>query len=618
MNKKFALLITSASSAVALTAAVFGGANAKGLLLFSDSQPGGSITLDASNPDCPFADGQFVVSSAIGNPFRFFDEGMTRHDDVYTIADGGYLVNSTPLNGLYRMEISSVSAQTLHFAYSSKGHGEERETAELSVGLNVITFDSFDPSSVRFYAEGEDLTFGKVVLYYSCLAISTNSIDEAVTMEFDGLSVGYQGLLAPAGTPLSALDASHFRFFLPKKGEVYGNEVSNLLFAYPGLGSDKVVDGAISASVSFSYQDAVYSGAGFSLVGYSSYEHQIDSISLGNTRLRKQDSDALPAGLELDVRGEFSIYSASHAKIASVSSYESVMLTEDLVTSYDAEPFTKTGQHRIEIEYKGYAASCDYLIYDPDANNIRSLYSMDGGLSVPAGTSSEQFLAYVADKRFGITYYEYDPSLPQFTYLTAENFALAGNEFDGSSLEVFVPVTYQGYSGTISVRVKKEKGDLIGVYHNDDGAGVMDETIYRLALYQNGVAIAYYDKTEDVPSGEVAYTLVGATLTLYQEGVYLPFTLDEEAKTFGVFVPTATLLYTLAVDLTAFEAPEIDFVGKLFDDDTVTFDLGGTNILCPFAYDPSDNSLIYFSFLGEDAKGTIDYGKLRMVVVPIA
>ena len=618
MNKKYILLIASATSAFALTAAVFAGANAKGSFLFSDTEPGGSITLDASNPDCPFADGQFVVESAVGNPFRFFDESMSRQDGVFTISDGGYLVNSTPLNGLYRMEIISVASQTLHFSYSAKGQGLASETASLSEGLNVITFDSFDPSSVRLFADGADFSFGKVVFYYSCVADSTNSIDEAVTMEFDGLSVGYQGILAPVGTPLSSIDASHVRFFLPKKGEVYGNEVSNLLLSYPGLGSDRVVEGAISVSLSFSYQGAAYSGAGVKLVGYSTYEHQIDSVSLGKTRIRKQASDSLPAGLELDVYGTFALYGNSHTKLASFSSYESVTLTEDLVTSYDAEPFTKEGQHRIEIEYKGFATSCDYVIYDPDANNINYLYSMDGELSVPAGTSSEQFLAYVSDKRFGISYFEYDSSLPQYTYLTAENFTLNGNEFDGSSLEVFVRVTYQGYSGYIGVRVIKEKGDLIAEYRNDEGAETMDGTVYRLALYQNGVAIAYYDKTEEVPSGEVAYTLVGTTLTLCQDGAYFPFTIDTEAKTFGEFVPSATLLYALAVDFTAFEAPAIDYVGRLYDDDTLTFDLDGMNVLCPFDYDPMDNSVIYFSFLGEDAKGTIDYGNLRMVVAPIA
>ena len=614
MNKKLALLILASSGALALTSAFLGASSSKGLWLFSDSEPGGSIVLDASNPDCPFAAGEFNASSALGNAFTFYNQNMVLDHGLFTIEDGGYLVNSTPLNGLYRVEVSLASAKTLHYSYSANGQGAVYETKEVAAGLNVITFDSFDPSSLRLYAEGESISFSKLALYYSCLADSTNAITEAHVIEFGGLDIGYNGIIAKTGTRLSEIDASAFKFYAPKAGELQGDEVENLFFAYEKRGEDKVVDGRFMASVSFSYQGEAYFSPGFIFAGYSSYEYQIEELSLGQARIHKQSSDALPEGLTLDVNGSFFLLDNNGGKVIDLTSYESVDLTSDMVTSFDEQPFTKVGQHMLTVQYQGASFDCEYFVYDPDANNIRDLYCIDEDLSVPVGTSSEEFIAYVSTKRFGIAYYDADPSLPKTTYLSGENFILTGNEFDGTYLDLNIPVTYQGYQGQVPVHVEKEKGNLLGEYLNDDGVEMPNRTIYRIALYENGVAIVYSEKTLDAPSQEVAYTLEGTKLTLREYGLSFVYSINEESHTFGNYIPVATLLYTLATDFTALGAPEEDYLGNLYNDGTIVFEIDENNFVCSFTYDSVDPNVIYFNFIGNDCKGTIDYSSLRMVV----
>lgn len=42
--------------------------------------------------------------------------------------------------------------------------------------------------------------------------------------------------------------------------------------------------------------------------------------------------------------------------------------------------------------------------------------------------------------------------------------------------------------------------------------------------------------------------------------------------------------------------------------------IDATLLTCPFTFDPSDNTIIYFNFMGADAVGTIEYGNLKMAV----
>ena len=107
-------------------------------------------------------------------------------------------------------------------------------------------------------------------------------------------------------------------------------------------------------------------------------------------------------------------------------------------------------------------------------------------------------------------------------------------------------------------------------------------------------------------------------MTIIIQGANFRLEVDSENKTFVKYQPPGTLLYTFAVDFTALGAPSQDFVGKMYDNGLIAFEVGET-IECDYEFDPGDNTIIYFvfAFYG-NCIGTIDYANLRMVVTPAA
>lgn len=617
MNKKTTIMLCATAGAIALTATILANSGRGRLWLSADPEPGGSLTLDATLPDCPFQESKFQAESAKGNSFWFNNDSMTMADGVFTIQDGGYLENETVLNGIYRMEITVTAASTLHFTYRIPGYYASSQDIGVNAGLNVIEFPSFDPSIVRIYGEKDSLSFSKLVFYYSCIADEPEyTVESAMTQTIEGWSVYEDHFMASVGTELSALDLGDYRFRTNVSGSVSAEYISGFQISYASSSSTTVLPGENSVNVSFVYNESTYTGT-IDLIGYDHIATDIRSLSLSDYSIRKKASDALPEGLRVTAYGYLYLKDSIDKDLAELSANRSVDLTAGMVESYDENPFTKIGRHSMVVNAFGQSRGIQYEIYDPEVNNISDLYC-SSSLTVDAGTTSEQFYDYIATKTFTINYYEDDKSLPHETTLSSENFVLSGDEFDGSSLNVNVRVNYQTYSGFLYVSVKKQKGDLIATYHNDEGLMFMGGPTYRIALYENDIAVAYSTKEGESGGYEATYSLDGTTLTLIASGTPFLFTINEEAKTFSEYVSSATLLYTLAVDFQAFGAPAVAYEGKLYDDNTIAFDIEGMKVNCNFTYDPSDNTIIYFTFMSSATKGTIDYTLLTMVAEPVA
>lgn len=618
MNKKTTLLVGAAATALALTTVVLAGLGSKGFLLSADTEPGGSITIDATLLDCPFQEGEFQAESKEGNLFRFNSAQMTMNDGVFTIEDQGSFRNVDDLNGLYKLEITFTESATIHLTYGSDAYGTAEETVDVTGGFNTIKFNKFDPQWAMIAADGSDLKFSKIVFYYSCIADTPEgNIYGAQTRAFGDWEASCSGLIAPTGTKLSEIDPSAF-LFETSSGSIEGSEISDFQVAYSDIDSATVVDGFYQVSVSFVYNEVNYSGSGMELLGYSSSDTKINTTHLSNPYVRQRATDDIPEGFMVHVNASCNLKDEGESILREFYLNKDVQVTEEMVVSLEPGAFTVLGQHSMVLNVYGVNLNPYYDVYNPEINNISGVHWKEGTLEVDEGTTTDQFLAYVTGKTFRIDYYEDDKSLPHETTLGEENFSLKGNEFDGSSLQVLVPLTYTTYSGYLEVKVNKAPGTLITEYHNDDGVsfmGVMGGIIYRIALFDNGVATLYPSK-EGGDGTDVTYSLDGTTLTLYLGGTPFLFTIDEENKTFENYTSSATLLYALKVDFSAFDGAGTGlYDGRMYDDNTVAFDVApGMTVTCPFTFDPSDNTIIYFNFMNADCIGTIDYGNLKMVV----
>ena len=617
MNKKTTLLVGAAATALALTTVVLAGLGSKGFLLSADTEPGGSITIDATLLDCPFQEGEFQAESKKGNLFSFNSDKMTMSDGVFTIEDQGSFWNDDVLNGLYKLEVTFTESATVHLIYGSDAYGVEEEMVDVTGGLNTIKFNKFDPQWAMIGADGSDLKFSKIVFYYSCIADTPEgNIYGAQTRTFGDWEASCSGLIAPTGTLLSEIDPSAF-LFETSSGSIEGSGISNFQVSYSNIDSATVVDDTYQVSVSFVYNEVNYSGSGMELLGYSNSDTTINTAYLPKSYVRQQATDDIPEGFMVHLNASCNLKDEGESILKEFYLNKDVQLTDEMVVSLEPGAFTVLGQHSMVLNVYGVNLNPYYDVYNPEINNISGINCYDGSLEVDEGTTTDEFLALIATKTFHINYYEDDKSLPHETTLGAENFSLKGNEFDGSSLQVLVPLTYETYSGYLEVRVNKAPGTLIAEYHNDEGVSFMGGVIYRIALFDNGVATLYRNKTGDY-STDVTYSLDGTTLTLYLQSTPFLFTIDEENHTFENYASSATVLYSFKVDFSAFGGGATLYDGRMYDDNTVAFDVGpGMTVTCPFTFDPSDNTIIYFNFMGADAVGTIDYGNLTMVVAPV-
>ena len=598
-------------------------------LLRADEIVPGSITIGQGGNTITELDGQNSFISSNGNPFKFNCINMENNEGIYAFSDpGSRIENIDILNGINSIEFYTPSGKgdlTLDYGFDSC----YEDYLELSLDSThfIHTFNLTKPNYLCIRPMNSSLSFNKIIINYSCSeGERIKSYKSLMQRSWNGNSVSMSEnyILAEIDSNITDILLSSLEF----KGIALNDpDVTNVSISYSSeedKTSTKVLDGLHNANVTFDYNGFHYvNESPIQIVGYTSHSVQESSGFIHPSDVRKQSSNDIPEGMEVACTVRLVFYDENNNSIFYLSIYTSSQkLQESMITSSDADRFTGIGQHTMQVNCGGYNVTIAYVVYDPEYNNIKEIGYNDE-LSIPAGTTTADFLTYILSKENYVVYYEDDGTLPSSITLTADNFVLTPGMFDDYT-PAAVPVTirYGNYEGLIEVSLTAPIGNLLGTYTTDNPIFFLySDVIGKVELYDNGLCITYNSKDATEYGVTYSYTLTGDLLCIdtVVMGVFR-LTLDDLDNSFVRYETTAPLVYenTFALDFTALGAPS-DLVcnSKIFDDGFMTCVSPGEfgwDVEIAYTVDSVDSDVIYFKFMGYNCTGTIDETNSKIVV----
>lgn len=627
-NKKTLLVSFAVASSLAIGASIFAINSHKSniSLLNADEVHPGMIVIDTNNPDLTLDYGYIEVNSKDGNPFRFDCYGITIEDGYFVMSsDGSFFTNHDILNGLTELRFLTPDySQNINLG-RALNHDVSMDFAENEMDANqaVISFTDYHPG--YFYIEtfkSEEFKFSRLTIYYECVADTPSfSIKQ---LENHGTVGGHRistpdCLFIHQGDNLStiSLNDCYIDTDSGKGFSINDSLVSNVSITYKSSESVTALEGSNLASLSFSYGGATYSSDEITIVGYDHVNYNIQDIYLDRSEFLRQENDStIPTDFTLSSGGDLECFNSSDEKFDTFNSYNNdIPVTEEMIVESDSNRFTGLGNHKVKISYNEIVKEFNYQIYDPTINNIRYI-SFQGKLQLDVGSSIQDFVTLVTSSEFFIDYYDRElaKDLPYFVVLSQDNFDLTEGMFDTAGY-VEVPVHYSTYSGTVSVYVQLAKGNLVKTYTNEDGVSVFGDPIYEIAIYDNNTC-----ELNPGPDSEVfTYRIEDDKLIVnFFESVEITFLIDDVNDTFDKYSSSGNLMYTFKTNFhNAFPGAPNDYLynANVYDDYSIIFEMGpGTEVSATFTIDQNDSEKIYFTFMGEQCYGMVDFDLLQLTV----
>ena len=629
--KKKILLVTLTSFATLVTSfailAATRGVNTANLLTADKIHPG-TITIDANDEGEYYQYGINRFKSEAGNEFEFYFDNVTKSEGLFTISTDGRIQNSDIINGITELRFVTPNVDqeiTIRCRLNDYTYSWDDTTIDVDGGGINYSFSDYYPGYFMLQNDsGTAFSFSRLTICYECRADVPEV--EMTNLSFHGniddyFIYGENGVYQEAGTNLADINLDNYNINIDEGGgkgrsiNIDSDYVTNLDIKYSESDSTVVLEGENEASVEFDYHGTHYFKNDCVIYGYDHLDYQVRGMYFYGPSefLVEESDDTIPSEAVLAAYGTLYFYDSSDNSFTSVNtSITDIPLTLGMIVSSDSNRFTGVGEHTMRVSYNGGTYSLSYTIYDPAVNNIRNIY-YSGGLELPVGSSSADFLALIGSEYASIQYYEDCKDLDHEIYLTSDNFTLTEGMFDEEG-NVNVPVHYSTYIGTISVEVVLSKGNLIKTYTNTDGVSVSGTTVYSLSLYDNDVCevgFEYYTRL-------FAYTLSGSVLTIeLTEGFKMRFALDDANSSFEKYIRTEGLLKTLKCDFTAFGSPSIYYDAYMYDDNTLILEVDG-ELDTTYTVDTDDSNTIYFKINNEymsfDCVGVIDPDTNIMIV----
>lgn len=570
-------------------------------------------------------------TSSNGNDFQIYCDNITNTDGVYSFSDAkSYIMNYDALHGIYQIDIYGVDGTGDGFitygyddAFENKG-----DLFELTEGECSFSFASIQPN--YFYLSSnnntgaEPILFTKIVIYYSCSEAERVSDITSVRQTIDGYEVSaFNQIFLEAGTNLADIPLANLKV---DYSVVLNNPgVTDVSIEYKEellKNSTTVIEGEHDVSISFHYNGYLYinSSSAITIVGYDHYSVYNEDEYLMSMEYRIQETNAtFPENFSMIISKEVRYFDSSDNNLLNTSfNIFGIEITDEMVVSMDTDAFTGRGDHTITISYLGNNYSLDYRIYDPEYNNIRSIY-ISGQFTYEAGVSASVVLADLISAENYVSYYEDKPNQPSSVTLTSENFDITEGMFDNPGY-VQIDFHYQNYVSYVCVRISVARGNFVKTYVNTEGINVGGEILTAVHLYDNGYC--EFNEKGDAYNELFEYTLVDGVLSVNVYGAIMKFDVEDVNNTFVRHAKVANVIYNLKVNFGALGAPDAYmYDGIMYDDNTIEFDLEGMVVECEYTVDANDSNVIYFDFAAGmlyHCKGTIDVTLLQMLVEEVA
>ena len=576
------------------------------------------------------SNGLNYFTSTNGNSFQFYCNGITKTGAVYSFSESGsFITNYDALHGIYNIYIYGVDGTGdgyITYGYDN-AYEEKGELFELSEGDNVHSFDLVKPNYIFLQSNNntgaEPILFTKMEIQYSCSESGRVKGFNSLRQTINGFtSDSYNKIILETGTNIA--DISLADLAAEYSINLNNPNVTNVSIKYTDdLLKDLTVvaEGSHNVSISFNYNGYLYTNSEtIAIVGYDHESIYSDDAYVSPREYRIQQSNTpFPEDFRMSVSKSITYYdSTDKAILNNYLSKSGIEITNDMVVKMDDDAFTGRGEHVMKVTYLGHTYTLHYDIYDPSYCNIMSIY-YSGNFVYPVGTADSDIIADIVSKDFYVSYYDEDPELPETINLTASNLDTYAGMFDNPGY-VEIPIHYQTYVGTISVRITVTRGNFVKTYTNSEGIMIMYVNVTQIHLYDNGVC-EFNEK--GVENNELfSYTLVDGVLTVNVEGTIMKFDVEDVNNTFVRHAKEANVIYNLKVNFCALGAPD-DYIydGIMYDDNTIEFNIMGMVVECEYTVDANDSNVIYFDFAAGmlyHCKGTIDVTLLQMLVEEVA